>query len=40
MTDSSAIMENVSILTGDVMATMTVEITVTKIIVEVNQSPF
>ena len=36
MTDSSVIMENVSILTGDVMATMTVAITVTKITVEVN----
>ena len=36
MTDSSVIMENVFILTGDVMETMTVAITVTKIIVEVN----
>ena len=37
MTDSSVIIEIVSILTGDVMDTMTVAITVTKIIVEVNQ---
>ena len=36
MTDSSAIMENVSIRTGDVMETMTVAIIVTKLIVEVN----
>ena len=36
MTDLSVIMENVSILTGDVMETMTVAITATKIIVGVN----
>ena len=35
MTDSSVIIEIVSILTGDVMDTMTVAITVTKIIVGV-----
>ena len=36
MTDSSVIMANVSIRTGDVMETMTVATIVTKIIVEVN----
>ena len=36
MTDSSVIIEIVSILTGDVMETMTVATIVTKIIVEVN----
>ena len=36
MTDLSVAMGNVSILTGDVMETMTVAIIVTKLIVEVN----